>query len=215
MGKHLLSGIKDAICITACLPLLQACTGIGGVSGDMPLNVDTEPSGATVYVMGKAIGETPISIPQQQIYPAGYDANKAPMYGTLLIRKTGCQDLRRRIRYQEFNTGLSVELNCGGTRSSASRQASRPAKAVTPSAISPQDRPPAAKNPEMEQKPQSATQQSPAPRHTPKTEKTEAGKQPANNTVKQRLITIDDLRREGLITEEEYQQARKKILDAL
>ncbi|MES9828297.1 MAG: PEGA domain-containing protein [Candidatus Thiodiazotropha sp.] len=181
----------------------------------MPLNVDTEPSGATVYVMGIAIGETPISIPQQQIYPAGYDASKEPMYGTLLIRKTGCQDLRRRIRYQEFNTGLSVELNCSGTRSSTSKQSSQPAKAVAPSVISPLDRPPAAKNVEMEQKRHSATQQSPAPRHTPKTEKIEAGKQPANNTVKQRLIRIDDLRREGLITEEEYQQVRKKILDAL
>lgn len=215
MGNHLLPGIKDAISITACLPLLQACTGIGGVSGDMPLNVDTEPSGATVYVMGKAIGETPISIPQQQIYPVGYDVKKEPMYGTLLIRKSGCQDLRRRIRYQEFNTGLSIELNCSGTQSSAGNQASQPAKATTPSVISQQDRPPAAKNMEVEQKHQSATQQSPTPRHTPKVEKIETGKQPANNTVKQRLIRIDDLRREGLITEEEYQQARKKILDTL
>ncbi|MEW8030461.1 MAG: PEGA domain-containing protein [Candidatus Thiodiazotropha sp.] len=181
----------------------------------MPLKVATEPSGATVYVMGKAIGETPISIPQQQLYPAGYDASTQPMYGSLLIRKTGCQDIKRRIRYQDFNTGLSVELNCNETLSTATHRTSRPAKAITPPVTSRQDSPPATGNMDSALQPDSPPQPSPTTRHTREADKIEAAKQPVNHSVKQRLIRIDDLRREGLITEQEYQQARKRILDTL
>ncbi|MBV2120001.1 MAG: hypothetical protein KUF74_00980 [Candidatus Thiodiazotropha sp. (ex Ctena orbiculata)] len=38
------------------LTQLPACTGIGGVSGEMPLRIESEPSGATVYVLDEALG---------------------------------------------------------------------------------------------------------------------------------------------------------------
>lgn len=202
MGKHLIPGINGVICITTCLPLLSACSGIGGVSGDMPLKVTTEPSGASIYVLGKEIGKTPATISQQQLYPVGYDTDNQQMYGTLLIKKAGCQDLNKRIRYQDFNTGLSVKLNCSGTPNISAKQSMPPAAATTHPTTSPQNHePPTDLN---------LTQQD-----FPETEKADTNKVLLENSIKQRLIRIDNLRQEGLITEEEYQQARKRILEAL
>lgn len=198
MGNNLLIGLKAVFCISACLPLLQACTGIGGVSGDMPLKVASEPTAATVYIMGKAIGETPIMIPQQQLYPAGYDADNQQLYGTLLIRKAGCRDLRKRIRYQDFDTGLSVKLDCDAAPTSLGQDRTAPTRGA--------DSAPGSETP---------TQTIATPRHADMTGTDEAGRQPAEITLKQRLIRIEELKRDGLISDEEYRQVRKRILDAL
>ncbi|MES9944638.1 MAG: PEGA domain-containing protein [Candidatus Thiodiazotropha sp.] len=215
MGKHLIPDIKGVICITACLPLLSACSGIGGVSGDMPLKVTTEPSGARIYIMGKAIGETPATISQQQLYPTGYDAGNQQMYGTLLIKKAGCQDLKKRIHYQDFNTGLSVKLNCSGTPNISAEQAMPPAAATTHPTTSQQESATAVKSSDSPQNHEPPAGFSPTQQDLPETEKADANKVPIENSIKQRLIRIDNLRQEGLITEEEYRQARKRILGAL
>ncbi|MCU7934195.1 MAG: PEGA domain-containing protein [Candidatus Thiodiazotropha sp. (ex Dulcina madagascariensis)] len=150
------------LCIVLCLPLLHACTGIGAVSGNMPLKVESVPSGATVTIMDKNLGETPLRITQQQIYPAAYDPAQQQRYGEILIKKKGCRDYRKRISYRDFNQGLTVELDCGDAETDA-----------------------------------------------------KANGHQRDRTIKQRLIRLDNLKRDGLISEEEYRQARERILEAL
>ncbi len=207
MEKCQLFRIKGSLLTAICLPLIQSCTGIGGISGDMPLKVVSEPEGATVYVMGEAVGETPLTIPQQRIYPAGYDADKQQQYGNLLIKKTGCRDLSKRIHYKDFDTGLSFRLECNGTPGVTTEQ-----QIATPSAQQQQ----AAKTRDADLAPGSETRTQPiaTPRQT-EAGTSEAGTQPAETTAKQRLMRIDNLKRDGLISDEEYRQIRKRILDAL
>ncbi|MES9972103.1 MAG: hypothetical protein ABW092_18880 [Candidatus Thiodiazotropha sp.] len=204
MGKHQLARKYGVICITASLSMLQACSGIGGVSGDMTLNVTSEPSGAGIYVMGKAVAETPAEISQQQLYPAGYDAKDQQLYGTLVIRKTGCQDFKKRIGYQDFNSDLSVKLNCSESAAGPSKQTATPNDPVT-----------SVKDSDTELNLESQTQPIPAQQDMTETHMIDARKPTLEHSIKQRLIRIDSLRQEGLITEEEYQQARERILDAL
>lgn len=198
------------LCIVLCLPLLHACTGIGAVSGNMPLEVESVPSGATVTIMDKNLGETPLRITQQQIYPAAYDPAQQQRYGEILIKKKGCRDYRKRISYRDFNQGLTVELDCGDIAEthplpshSSTLAAPRPAtgrhasEAVAPNAAQPvtaQD---------------STSEQGPAETNA------KANGHQRDRTIKQRLIRLDNLKRDGLISEEEYRQARERILEAL
>jgi hypothetical protein len=159
----------------------------------MPLKVESEPSGATVYIMGEAIGETPITISQQRIYPAGYDADKQQQYGSLLIRKEGCRDSSRRIRYQDFYTGLSVKLDCNG-HSAITTQ-----KSIT--------------TPDIQKERATETRGTDL---VPGSDiRTKAETPSTEVTAKQRLMRIDNLKRDGLISDEEYQEIRKRILDTL
>ena len=208
MEMHQSAGIKGSLWVAICLPLIQSCTGIGGISGDMPLKVVSEPEGATVYIMGEAVGETPIAITQQRIYPAGYDADKQQQYGQLLIRKTGCRDLRKRIRYTDFDTGISVRLDCNATPGVTARQS-----IATPGTQ--QDH--ATSTRSMDVAPSSDTRSQPvaAPRQAGEAGAIEADAHSEGITPKQRLIRIDNLKRDGLISDEEYREIRKRILDAL
>ncbi|MCG8041709.1 MAG: SHOCT domain-containing protein, partial [Candidatus Thiodiazotropha endolucinida] len=55
----------------------------------------------------------------------------------------------------------------------------------------------------------------PPEQRTKPVESTLAETQPANPSIKARLQRLDNLRSEALISEEEYQAARKRILDEL
>ncbi|MEW8497893.1 MAG: PEGA domain-containing protein [Candidatus Thiodiazotropha taylori] len=178
------------------LTQLPACTGIGGVSGEMPLRIESEPSGATVYVMDEALGVTPLEVTQNQLYPAAYDAGKADLYGKIVIRKPACEPFSQRIKYQDFPKGLQARLNC----SDGAQPSKGSATAETAPAPQQSSQPVAAPPPEQRTKPVQSTL---------------AETQPANPSIKARLQRLDNLRSEALISEEEYQAARKRILDEL
>ncbi|MCG7929858.1 MAG: PEGA domain-containing protein [Candidatus Thiodiazotropha weberae] len=175
---------------------LSACTGIGGVSGEMPLRIETQPSGATVYIMDEALGVTPLEITQNQLYPAAYDAGKAELYGKIVIRKPACEAFSQRVKYQDFPKGLQVTLNC----SDSAEQSQSSATAETAPAPQKNRQPVAAQPPEQRLKP---------------VESTAVVTQPANTSIKARLQRLDNLRNEAVISEEEYRAARKRILNEL
>lgn len=215
MGKHRLPGILQLSGLAASLIVLQACSGIGAVSGDMPLKVESDPPGATIYLLDKAIGETPVTISQQQLYPAGYDAGKHRMYGSLSFRKEGCEDLTKRIHYKDFSSRLSVELNCEDTATVSELPSDTPVKPTPSSAQSNEEPPGVSENRDRENISEVTTPPvSTAPPIHGKAGEV-ADRQSAGLTIKQRLLRIDGLKREGMISEEEYRQARKRILDEL
>ena len=193
MPKQLFIRLAAPILLITQLP---ACTGIGGVSGEMPLRVETQPSGATVYVMGEAVGVTPLEITQNQLYPAAYDAGKTELYGKIVIRKPACEAFSQRIKYQDFPKGLQVTLKCGD---GAEQNNGSAAAEIAP--VQQQSRQPVTPQPpEQPDKPM---------------ESTAAETQPANPSIKARLQRLENLRTEAVISEEEYRAARKRILNDL
>ncbi|MCU7930324.1 MAG: hypothetical protein KZQ90_05950 [Candidatus Thiodiazotropha sp. (ex Codakia rugifera)] len=216
MGKIITTGFNHTLYLAVCLPLLHACTGIGAISGDMPLKVESDPIGATVFIMDKPVGETPITIPQQQIYPAGYDPANQKLYGSLAIKKAGCKDYKKTIRYQDFNQVLSAKLECGETPKHQSLQPSTSSRAI----VTPTDMPTSSTNltpasSMNESPPKTTATQHTAPEQSAGVENAKGNVAQPSITIKQRLLRLDNLKHEGLITEEEYQQARKNILDDL
>ncbi|MCU7877980.1 MAG: PEGA domain-containing protein [Candidatus Thiodiazotropha sp. (ex Lucinoma borealis)] len=216
MRKIITTRFNHTLYLAACLPLLHACTGIGAISGDMPLKVESDPIGATVFIMDKPVGKTPITISQQQIYPAGYDPANQKLYGSLTIRKTGCQDFKKTIRYQDFNQILYAELECGETPKRQSLQTSTSSRAIA----TPTDTPTSSANltpasNKSESPPKTTATQHTAPEQSAVVENAIGSVAQPSITIKQRLLRLDNLKHEGLITEKEYQKARKNILDEL
>jgi hypothetical protein len=147
---------------------LQGCLSV-------PVNLRSEPAGATVLANGKAIGTTPMQIHAERVFPAKRRGLGWEREGTLTLERPGCAPRTLEVDDDTLKRSLTVDLEC------------RPgAPAVVAPAAAPQ---------------QTATASQAAPLRT--------------GATAQRLEELDGLRRQGLITEQEYQSIRKRILDRL
>jgi hypothetical protein len=160
------------ISIAGVILLLQGCGNLSTLSKPGEFVVDSEPSGASVYVMGKVLGNTPLVIQHQAVFPTVYAPDQRDLYGMVMLKKDGCQDYLQRVNNTVLKKGVKAKLDCAEV---AAGQAST-------------------------QIPQSDQTGIPAPVPT---------------SIKQRLIRLDGLHQDGLITDEEYGAARRRILDKL
>ena len=160
------------ISIVAVVLLLHGCSNFSALSKHSEIAVDSEPSGASVYAMGKLLGSTPLVVRHQDVFPVAYEPDQEDLYGNLLLTRDGCQDYRQRVNTAVLRKGVKVKLDCAGV---ATEQA-------------------------ITQMPQGDQPGIPVPTPT---------------SLKQRLIRLDQLHQEGLITDEEYVAARRRILDEL
>lgn len=98
------------------LLLVAGCSATGNyfpAAGDNPFKVESEPTGAAVYVMGEKIGETPIMISHKDVFPNIYPREKESVYGRITLKKEGCLDLTRTVSAEISNAGLRARLDCG------------------------------------------------------------------------------------------------------
>jgi len=148
---------------------LQGCMSV-------PVNLRSEPAGATVLANGKAIGTTPMRIDPDRFFPQERKGLGWYRDGTLTLERPGCTPKSMAVDNDLLKRSLTVELEC------------RPdAPALITSNAAPPQTP-------------TATRSTTAPT--------------AGGTA-ERLKELDGLRRQGLITTEEYQSIRRRILDQL
>lgn len=83
--------------------------------GTKPNRVDvgSDPAGADVYVMGSKVGETPLTLDQDAIFPLTYPGEKQALYGVVELRKAGCLPVSQRVSTRAVSRGLHVKLDCG------------------------------------------------------------------------------------------------------
>ena len=160
------------VSIAALVLLLHGCSNFSALSKHGEIAVDSEPSGASVYAIGKMLGSTPLVVRHQDVFPVVYEPDQEDLYGNLLLTRDGCQDYWQRVDSAALRKGVKVKLDC--------------AEVAMEQAIT---RMPQGNQPGI---------------HVP-----------APTSLKQRLIRLDQLHQEGLITDEEYVAARRRILDEL
>ncbi len=102
--------------------LLIGVTGTAE-SGVKRLRVDSVPAGATVSSIVGKLGVTPLSISERDIYPNTYPDEKLDMYGKVIISKSGCKAVTRRISIDDIKSGLDVQLECEVTASARASDA--------------------------------------------------------------------------------------------
>jgi hypothetical protein len=116
---------------------VAAGLAVGGCLGGSPLvsgggstRVESVPSGAEVFVMGERLGITPLAVADARIFPIQYPRELSALYGKVLLRHPGCEDLVRAIDLRATNEGLNGILACGGAAEPSDRGA--PASAANP-----------------------------------------------------------------------------------
>ncbi|MBA1444829.1 MAG: PEGA domain-containing protein [Chromatiales bacterium] len=176
--------------------LLQGCGSSLIVPNTDTIPVRSEPSGAAVYVMGKSMGNTPVDVKQQDVFPLVYDPEKIALYGIIQLEMDGCEPLSQRVSGRVISRGVDAKLKCGEpmkvqSKGTASAAAASPVAAPVEKEVSSE----AAK----------ASQ----------TQAAQAVEQVVPKTSKERLIHLNDLYEEGLVSEKEYQTIRNRILNEL
>ncbi len=178
--------------------LLQGCGSSLIVPNADTIPVRSEPSGAAVYVMGKSMGNTPVDVKQQDVFPLVYDPEKIALYGIIQLEMDGCEPLSQRVSGRVISRGVDAKLKCGEpmivqSKGTASAAAASPVAAPVEKEVS------------SEAVKASQTQAAQA----------EAVEQVVPKTSKERLIHLNDLYEEGLVSEKEYQTIRNRILNEL
>lgn len=142
---------------------VSACSQTPLLSGgDNQITVDSEPSGAAIYVMGESVATTPAVIDLSTVYPVTYAPESQDDYGRITLKRAGCDDRVITVSPRMISSGLKTKLDCVAAEAS------------------------------------------------PVTTPTLTGK-----PVAQRLQELQALKEKGLITEEEYQAIRQRILESL
>lgn len=183
------------------LVTLSGCSSISDqiadtYAPDSGTPVSSVPEGADVYVMGNKKGVTPMRIYQQDLYPASYNLNKEHLYGKVQLKKTGCTTYTRRLSRSEISGGLNVKLDC------RNRKTTHPVPVMNePSSVDPVKAPETA-SPAISYKPRTNSQdrQSTSPELS------------VHERKLQQLKSLQQLREEGMLSEEEERALRKKIL---
>jgi hypothetical protein len=99
--------------------ILAGCSSNGGFSNIFPstannqIKIESDPSGADVYVMGEKIGVTPLKINPKDVFPDTYPKEKESVYGKIIIKKAGCPDFTRTVSVDISSNGLKAQLDCG------------------------------------------------------------------------------------------------------
>lgn len=169
------------------LPVIQGCSGTAFVSSSETVPVTSEPSGATVYVMGDLLGETPLVINQRDLFPTVYDQSKQDIYGTILFKKTGCEDHSQPVGMHAGATGINAKLVC--EEESLAQEKAVQTIPLEETLI--------------------------LDTATPEKERAQPVPKQPSGSAKQRLMNLQDLRDSGLISEDEYHNIRQRILDKI
>jgi hypothetical protein len=128
--------------------------------------VDSVPVGASVLVLGEAMGQTPMMLSSHEVFPQTFDDSRQHLYGRIELRHPGCEPFITTVSSRIISSGLKAKLECDHGL----------------------QEPPAITTPAL------------APEVTP---------------LKQRLRELKAWYQEGLISEKEYDEKRRQLLEEL
>jgi len=124
MRRVILSGCVSGILVLVITGLVIISTvNAAGVKARR-IRIDSDPAGAAVSSITGKLGVTPLTIGERDIYPNTYPDEKFDLYGKVVISKSGCKTVTRRITLDDSKKGLDVQLDCKVT-------VSRPASVST------------------------------------------------------------------------------------
>lgn len=188
---------------------ITGCAPMGAKAGQ--ISIDTTPPGAEVFVFGRAVGTSPMSLPENLIFPTNYAKGQEGLYGMVELRLAKCKSSQHRVSSDAISNGLNVTLDCSTPASVATPTASANTTNLNNSSSpSPLNKPISAAEYFANQSPPPAAAMNPV---APGTAASDAFG--AKNFLAERLRILQDLLNRGLISPEEAAVTRKRILDNL
>lgn len=188
------------------LPYLTACSGYGGSSRDGGrITITSSPPGATILAEGNEIGTTPMRIRPGEFFPTRFTSGDGESegiitlryVGTLALKKDGCRTYSTQVNDYILSRDISVPLECSPGHHPDTRAGSEPQPTVTGT----------------QPVPAAATTRPSSPSQ-PAVPVQDAGPV-SDKDASQRLRQIELLYEQGLLSDEEYVELRKRVLDTL
>lgn len=170
--------------------LLGALTAVQGAAAELTLRklrIESDPPGTEVLLIGGKAGYTPLTIGERALYPNDYPDDKAHLYGTVTLRRAGCDTVVHRVTLDDIARGLKVALDCDA-----------PAAVRTAAAAKPET-------------PGSAASPAPA---VPAAASAPAAAEAVSQRRLRQLQVLQELLDEGLIDSAEEQRIRRRLLEA-
>ena len=99
-----------ALAMAAALLSLSGCAGL--VTHKKTISISSKPSGAAVYANGAKVGKTPLAIVPDQVFPPRFVGMSYRAFGTLAIRKAGCEEYTRQVNDYVLSKDIHVKLKC-------------------------------------------------------------------------------------------------------
>jgi hypothetical protein len=98
------------------------------------VQINSKPSGADVYVMGKKVGKTPMRISASAPFPENYNKANRSLYGKIILKKEGCKDLIESVSNKSVSSGINAVLDCNDGNNKATEHK---ANSVAPGHVAP------------------------------------------------------------------------------
>jgi hypothetical protein len=175
--------------VAAAVLLLSALLALPAAAAELrlrKLRIETDPPGAEVLLIGGKAGYTPLTIGERALYPNDYSDDRAHLYGTVTLRRAGCETVVHRVTLDDLGRARNGTLYCGAPSPVRAAPADKPA---TPVSTAP---PPAV----------------PAAASGP------AATEAASQRRLRQLQVLQELLDEGLIDSAEEQRIRRRLLEA-
>ena len=169
---------------------LQGCSGRKGIT------IDSEPQGASILADGKNIGNTPLQIKQDDVFPPRWHGTSYMVKGKLEIQKEGCDSYTMDVNDFVLSKDIRASLNCPP---GAAQTMNKPA--------------PVSDMPEVNDT--KAVPAVPAAAPVNGESPASAKSSTADDEIEKRLSRLKDLLDRGVITSKEYADQRKRILDSI
>ncbi|MFC1589566.1 PEGA domain-containing protein [Pseudomonadota bacterium] len=116
---------------SALVVLLSACQGGVVDSKHNEISVASEPSGASVYVMGELQGVTPMTVNVTKLYPVTYSKENASLYGYIVLKREGCSDRSVKVKHGIGSAGMKEKLECEADEATAVEPAAIKASVIS------------------------------------------------------------------------------------
>lgn len=157
-----------------------------GCGLDRMITIDSEPQGAVVKADGKQVGTTPLQVNPDQVFPPRWYGTTYKVMGKLDLERDGCEGYSQEVNDLVLSKDIKATLRCAPGVKAVPKAASQ-----TPAAVMPAPMP-------------SATAPMPAPAAAA-----------VNGGIEQRLQQLKTLHDKGLITDQDYNEQRQRILSEL
>lgn len=151
--------------------------------------IESTPAGADVYADGVKIGKTPMSIQPNEVFPPKWQNWEYQASGVLIIRKAGCEEYAVRVNDGLLRKGIQAKLDCS-------------MKPVRKQEVTSTE----------EKGPVSTT---PVPGRPGVVTNGAARKAAGSGDIEMRLKEAERLFKKGVITRDEYEKTRARILKEL
>lgn len=112
--------MKRHLTLSLLIISLSACSGTSLLTRQQrTFQVDSVPVGASVLVLGEAMGQTPLTLHTRDVFPQNFAHDKQHLYGRVEIRHPGCKAFITTVSSRIISDGLNAKLECSGKTTSA------------------------------------------------------------------------------------------------